>query len=61
MMESLSSRTVSTKLERIAGHKWLGRRSNRPFPWDQMVVPSTVFPLARPRIVHSVCPRVANP
>jgi group II intron reverse transcriptase/maturase len=42
-------------------HKWLGRRSNRPFPWDRMVVVLRVFPLPRPRIVHSVYLRVAKP
>jgi RNA-directed DNA polymerase len=42
-------------------HKWLGRRSNRPLYWDRMAAILKVFPLARPRIVHSVYPRVANP
>lgn len=42
-------------------HKWLGRRSNRPLYWDRMVAILKVFPLARPRIVHAVYPRVANP
>jgi len=42
-------------------HKWLGRRSNRPLPWEQMAAILKVFSLARPRIVYSVYPRVANP
>jgi len=42
-------------------HKWLGRRSNRPLLWERMAAILKVFPLARPWIVHSVCPRVANP
>ncbi|MFC1642253.1 group II intron reverse transcriptase/maturase [Myxococcota bacterium] len=42
-------------------HKWLGRRSNRPFPWDRMVVILEAFPLPRPRVVHSVYLRVAKP
>jgi len=42
-------------------HKWLERRSNRPLYWDRMAAILKVFPLARPRVVHSVYPRVANP
>jgi group II intron reverse transcriptase/maturase len=42
-------------------HHWLGRRSNRPFPWDRMAVVLRVFPLPRPRIVHSVYLRAAKP
>ena len=42
-------------------HKWLGRRSNRPFTWDRMVVILKAFPLPRPRVIHSVYPRVAKP
>jgi RNA-directed DNA polymerase len=42
-------------------HQWLARRSNRPFPWDRMAVILRVFPLPRPRIVHSVFVRVAKP
>jgi group II intron reverse transcriptase/maturase len=42
-------------------HKWLGRRSNRPLYWDRMAAILKAFPLARPRVVHSVYPRVANP
>jgi RNA-directed DNA polymerase len=42
-------------------HKWLGRRSNRPLLWERMAVILKVFPLARPRIVHSAYPRVAKP
>jgi len=41
-------------------HKWLGRRSNRPFTWDRMVGILKAFPLPRPRVVHSVY-RVAKP
>ena len=42
-------------------HKWLGRRSNCPLYWDRMAAILKVFPLARPRVVHSVYPRAANP
>ena len=42
-------------------HKWLGRRSNRPLYWDRMVAILRAFPLARPRVVHSVYLRAANP
>jgi RNA-directed DNA polymerase len=42
-------------------HQWLGRRSDRPFPWDRMAVVLRVYPLPRPRIIHSVYLRVANP
>ena len=42
-------------------HKWLGRRSNRPMYWARMAAILKVFPLARPRVVHSVYPRAANP
>ena len=42
-------------------HKWLGRRSNRPFPWDRMAAILRAFPLPRPRVVHSVYLRVAKP
>jgi RNA-directed DNA polymerase len=42
-------------------HKWLGRRSSRPLYWDRMSAILKAFPLARPRVVHSVYRRVANP
>jgi RNA-directed DNA polymerase len=42
-------------------HKWLGRRSNRPLYWDRMLAILQAFPLPRPRVVHSVYLRVANP
>jgi RNA-directed DNA polymerase len=42
-------------------HKWLGRRSHRPLYWDRMVAILKAFPLSRPRVVHSVYLRVANP
>jgi RNA-directed DNA polymerase len=42
-------------------HKWLGRRNSRPLPWEQMNTILQVFPLARPRLIYSVCPHVAKP
>lgn len=42
-------------------HKWLGRRSNRFLDWERMGAILRAYPLARPRIVHSVYQRVANP
>ena len=42
-------------------HRWLGRRSNRILTWVRMATILEVFALPRPRIVHSVYPRVAKP
>jgi RNA-directed DNA polymerase len=35
-------------------HKWLGRRSNRYLSWARMAAILRVFPLASPRVVHSI-------
>jgi len=48
------------RVERI-WHRWLGRRSSRRMPWERMKLILQAFPLAKPRIVHSVYLRVANP
>jgi len=48
------------RVERI-WHRWLGRRSSRRMPWERMKQILQAFPLAKPRIVHSVYLRVANP
>lgn len=42
-------------------HAWLRRRSNRGMPWERFCRWLRVFPLPRPRVVHSVLPRTANP
>jgi RNA-directed DNA polymerase len=58
-----NGRALQRMYERVKRiwHKWLGRRSNRPLHWGRMVAILRAFPLARPRIVHSVYLRVANP
>ena len=40
--------------------RWLSRRSNQGLTWEKMVRILTVYPLPRPRVVHSVYSRVAN-
>jgi hypothetical protein len=41
--------------------KWLSRRNNRGLDWERMQAILEVFPLPRPRIVHSVYRPAANP
>jgi RNA-directed DNA polymerase len=43
-----------------AWKKWLGRRNNKGLSWARAMKLLAVFPLPRPRIVHSVLRRVAN-
>ena len=58
-----NSRALENLYDRVKRiwHKWLGRRSNRPLYWDRMQAILKAFPLSRPRVVHSVYLRVANP
>jgi len=49
------------ELVRHIWHKWLGRRSNRCLNWVRMATILEVFPLPRPRVVHSVYRRAAKP
>jgi len=44
-----------------AWRTWLGRRNNLGLNWNRMKQLLAVFPLPRPRIVHSALKRVANP
>jgi group II intron reverse transcriptase/maturase len=44
-----------------AWKKWLGRRNNKGLSWERAMKLLAVFPLPRPRIVHSVLRRAANP
>jgi group II intron reverse transcriptase/maturase len=44
-----------------AWRTWLGRRNNRGLNWKRMTQLLAAFPLPRPRIVHSVLKRAANP
>lgn len=41
--------------------KWLSRRNSRGLDWERMLAILEVFPLPRPRIVHSVLRTAANP
>ncbi|HKY35942.1 MAG TPA: hypothetical protein VJN18_08390, partial [Polyangiaceae bacterium] len=41
--------------------KWLSRRNNRGLTWESMQAILQVFPLPRPRIVHSAFRTAANP
>jgi group II intron reverse transcriptase/maturase len=43
-----------------AWKKWLGRRNNKGISWERTTKLLAVFPLPRPRIVHSVLRRAAN-
>jgi hypothetical protein len=41
--------------------KWLSRRNNRGLDWQRMQAILEVFPLPRPRVVHSALRAAANP
>jgi len=42
-------------------NKWLSRRNNRGLDWERMLVILKVFPLPRPRVVHSDFLTAAKP